>query len=53
MAEYFSYSFGGLWGVVIVFLAHVFINGCSLAVSLYLAFSLTQQFSGHGMDLND
>ena len=41
LAEYFSYSFGGMWGVVIVFLAHIFINGCSLAVSLYLAFSLT------------
>ena len=27
LAEYFSYSFGGMWGVVIVFLAHIFING--------------------------
>ena len=39
--EFFNYSFGGTWGIVLVFIMHAIINGCTMAVSLYLAFSLT------------
>lgn len=39
--EFFSYSFGGAWGMILIFLLHAMINGCTMAVSLYLAFSLT------------
>ena len=41
--EFFSYAFGGLCGVVLIFLLHLLINISSVAVSLYLAFSLTQR----------
>lgn len=43
--DYFSYAPGGLWGVLLVFIMHAIINGATMAVSLYLAFSLTQRFT--------
>ena len=43
--EFFSYSVGGSWGILLVFIMHAIINGCTMAVSLYLAFSLTHQFA--------
>ena len=39
--EFFSYCVGGSWSVVLVFFMHALINGATMAVSLYLAFSLT------------
>lgn len=46
--EFFSYSVGGSWGVILVFFMHALINGATMAVSLYLAFSLTHQFTETG-----
>jgi hypothetical protein len=38
---FFRFAPGGFWGIALVILVHVIINGCSIAVSLYLAFTLT------------
>jgi len=43
--EFFSYAFGGMCGIITVILMHVLINFCSVAVSLFLAFTLTSKFS--------
>ena len=42
---FFRFAPGGFWGLALVILVHMVINGCSVAVSLYLAFTLTQRFS--------
>jgi hypothetical protein len=42
--ELFSFAFGGIWGIVLVIVLHVMINACAVAVSLYLAFTLTFMF---------
>ena len=39
--EFFSYAFGGIFGIVMIIFLHVIINLCTLSVSLFLAFSLT------------
>ena len=43
--ELFSYAFGGLKGIAVIVVIHIVINVCTLAVSLFLAFSLTKRFS--------
>lgn len=43
--EFFSYAFGGVCGIFVIIFLHVVINLCTLSVSLFLAFSLTQQFT--------
>ena len=44
--EFFSYAAGGFWGILLVFALQICINLCTTGVSLYLAFELTQRFSG-------
>ena len=43
--EFFAYAYGGLWGILLIIVLHVLMNLCSLAVSLFLAFSLTSKFT--------
>lgn len=43
--RFYSYAPCGLYGVVVIILLHVVINACNMAVSLYLAFTLTNRFS--------
>jgi len=43
--EFFSYAFGGMGGIVAIFVLHIVINLCTLAVSLFLAFTLTKRFT--------
>ena len=43
--EFFSYAFGGLGGIILIIFIHIVINLCTLAVSLFLAFTLTKQFT--------
>ena len=43
--DFFDYAFGGLWGIAMIVFIHLVINLCTLGVSLFLAFSLTQKFS--------
>ena len=42
--RFYSYAPCGLWGMVFVVFMHIVINLCNLAVSLYLAFTLTERF---------
>ena len=43
--QFFSFAFGGLCGIALIVFLHLIINLCNLAVSLFLAFSLTQMFT--------
>ena len=43
--DFLRLAFGGLCGILLIVLLHVVTNLCSLAVSLYLAFSLTERFN--------
>ena len=43
--EFLRLAFGGMCGILLIVLLHVVINLCSLAVSLFLAFSLTEKFT--------
>ena len=43
--DFFSYSYGGVASVFLIFALHIIINCCSIAVSLYLAFTLTHRFN--------
>ena len=40
--QFFSFAFGGLCGIAVIVFVHIIINLCNLAVSLFLAFSLTE-----------
>ena len=42
---FFSFAFGGLWGIGFIVFIHLIINLCTLSVSLFLAFSLTHKFT--------
>ena len=44
--EYFGYSNYGIWSLFLLVLYHVIINLNSIAVGLYLAFTLSQRFKG-------
>lgn len=43
--EFFSFAFGGIGGIALIVVLHVVINLCTLAVSLFLAFSLTKRLT--------
>ena len=43
--QFFSFAFGGLCGIALIVFLHLIINLCNLAVSLFLAFSLTSMFT--------
>lgn len=43
---FFNFSVGGLWGILLVFVLHVLINLCTVAVSIYLGLTLTSKVSG-------
>lgn len=43
--NFFSYSVGGIYGIVLVILLHFVINFCSVAVSIYLALTLTNHLN--------
>ena len=43
--QFFSFAFGGLCGIAVIIILHLIINLCNLAVSLFLAFSLTRMFT--------
>lgn len=43
--EFFSFAFGGIGGIALIVILHVVINLCTLAVSLFLAFSLTKRLT--------
>ena len=43
--EFFSFAFGGIYGIVFIFVLHVIINLCTMAVSLFLALTLTHRFT--------
>ena len=43
--EFFSYAFGGIAGIFFIVFLHVVINLCTLSVSFFLAFTLTQKFT--------
>ena len=43
--EFFAHAYGGFWGILLIIVLHVLMNLCSLAVSLFLAFSLTSKFT--------
>ena len=40
--EFFSFAFGGTGGIILIIVIHIVINLCTLSVSFFLAFSLTQ-----------
>ena len=42
---FFSFAFGGLSGIILIIVVHILINLCTLAVSLFLAFTLTKRFT--------
>ena len=50
--QLFSYAPCGMFGVVLIILLHVFINLCTMGVSLYLSYALTLRFnsSQEGLD---
>ena len=37
-AEFFSFSTGGKWAILLIIVSHILINGCAVGVSLYLSF---------------
>ena len=41
---FFSYSFGGLWGMFFIVLLHLVIHSTSVFVSIYLGLTLTARF---------
>lgn len=43
--KFFRFSLGGLWGIALVFVLHIVINLCTVAVSIYLGLTLTNHFT--------
>ena len=41
---FFGYGYCGIWNLLILILMSILINLCSVAVSLYLAFTLSHKF---------
>ena len=50
--QFFGFAFGGLCGIALIVFVHLIINLCNLAVSLFLAFSLTEMLH-HGESVSE
>ena len=49
-AEFFSFSTGGKWAILLIIVSHILINFCAVGVSLYLSFFLTHKFGTDNSD---
>ena len=43
--KYFSYSYLGLWSILVIIIVHILINLNNLAVGIYLAFTITNRLT--------
>ena len=50
--QFFGFAFGGLCGIALIAFVHLIVNLCNLAVSLFLAFSLTEMLH-HGESVSE